>query len=120
MAYDKYQDRKARNLPANRERSPSAEILQYEANNEILEKVGISPPSYNDVVVNRTMVPEPYFDIAEKDVKREHQEGEEDLSDAESFYDVVDGMRYPNAEPAAAQASFVEKWKGRQGARRQA
>ena len=125
LAYDKYQERKARNLPANRERSPSPEILETQANGEILEKAGLSPPSYNDLVGNHAIVPEPVVNVNEKAIASTkeadgREDDRDDLSDAESFYDVADGMRTPSADFTAAQSAFVKNWKAREDPRVQA
>ena len=75
-------------------------MLEHGANNEILEKVGGPPPSYNDVVVNRATIPEHRAHISEKEMMGE-KVGAVD-SDAESLNDVADGFQNPQLQQHAA------------------
>lgn len=97
-AYNRYQENKqARALnnssPSNEKQSPATsqlerrsspppEVLEHEANSEILEKAGIKPPSYDDAVQQRSA---PAFSD-EKEVGRVRSQSASstDLSDAES------------------------------------
>jgi hypothetical protein len=108
QAYDKYQERKAKKQiqRVGFETGPSSkpELLEQKANSEILEKAGISPPSYHDVVVNRVDIPA-YVDVSEKEIKNDLIE---DLTYSESIHDVPDGLRAPNADRGHAQPAYVE------------
>jgi hypothetical protein len=108
QAYDKYQERKAKKqiqqVGFETEPSSNPELLEQKANSEILEKAGISPPSYRDVVVNRADLPA-YVDVSEKEIK---QDLIEDLTYTESIHDVPDGLRGPNAHRGHAQPAYVE------------
>ena len=114
MAYDKYQDRKARKLSEtesvsdSRERFASPERLQLEANNEILEKAGISPPSYNEVVVNRAEVPSNYIEGVVKDVKSDLAVSREDRI----FQHVANGMSFSEAGLAEAHGPLCSNCSG--------
>lgn len=128
MAYDKYQSHKAEkraiargNSPDSNYRHISHETLPEAANGEIMEKTGLAPPSYNELVAQRAIVPptEPFVYVDSKKVNVANPDDERDgLSDAESFYEVFDGMREPNHDMAAAQADFVQKWKARREVKR--
>ena len=111
QAYDKYQERKAskqiQQVGFEQERSPSPELLEYQANNEILEKAGISPPSYNDVVVHRVEIPN-----SSEGLPKYGATGEkgliEDLTYSESIDDVPNGLQAPNGYRGPAQSAYVE------------
>jgi hypothetical protein len=76
MAYDKYKSHQAEKALANaaynesaaytRSTSPDPEWTEKNANAEILQKAGIQPPAYDDVVVvNRAEVEDPFGDKKE-------------------------------------------------------
>lgn len=109
LAYKKYQDNKAaRAIPEQadqpqlqRRSSPPPHVLEREANNEIMEKAGIAPPSYDYAVRNSPSSP---FSLNKDgyEVKRTRSHssssGSDDLSDAESL-----------AELDAAPTDFVSR-----------
>jgi len=113
--YQKYQERKQQQQmlgagPAyndQRRSSPPPEVLEREANGEILEK--IQPPSY-DFAVNGT------DRSSAAKLKRSASNSSGDLSDDDSFFELdSDGERQLNSEMSAAQADFVAKWRARRG-----
>lgn len=119
FACRKYQERKQQQKQieatgaANRlERraSPPPHVLEREANGEILEKAGMAPPpSYNDAVDSPSSPK-----VSLKRVSSD--EDEDDLSDAESFFEFdAEGKRQGSSEIAAAQAGFVSRWRANRG-----
>jgi hypothetical protein len=82
-------------------------LLEHQANSEILEKTGIAPPSYDEVVVNRAEIPNSHADVSEKEVKGE-KELIDELTYSESVHDVPDGLQVPNVYRGPAQAAYVE------------
>ncbi|KAK5121736.1 hypothetical protein LTR85_004611 [Meristemomyces frigidus] len=129
LAYDKYQEHQAEKSAIARSAPPdpnhsrvSQESLPDQANNEILEKAGVSPPTYHDLIVSRAIVPPELSAIPGTKQERVAVAGgsvrrHEELSDDESFYDVSDGVRVPSAQIEAGVSSFVEKWKARKAER---
>ncbi len=85
-------------------RSPSPSLIEQNANAEILEKSGIPPPSYDDVVPphryqysgceNRAS-----FEGGEE--KEVEENSQDDLSDTERFLEGVNGWRYERGEARA-------------------
>ena len=80
-------------------------MLEQQANGEILEKAGIPPPSYKDVVVNQAMEPEPHIGYSKKPVVDEKHINT-DLLHTESFHEVADGMQFQDSL-RSAQRSHV-------------
>lgn len=105
MAYDNYQKRKARdNMLAYHEqsRSPSAETIEMNANNEILEKTGlVPPPSYNAVMAN---------DTGKKLDLEAQYDGYDSETDDEGFDEIVDGIRSRNLRPQQRHADAVQQY----------
>ena len=99
QAYDKYQERKANSIE-----SPSPELLEYQANNEIVEKAGLLPPSYDEVVANRAEIPESKG-VSEKEIKGE-KNLIEDLTESESIREVPNGLRAPYGYDVPVQAHY--------------
>ena len=105
-AYDKYQERKTNKIQAaGFNRSPSPELLEYQANSEILEKAGISPPSCDDVVVNRAEISGRQIGVSEKEVKGE-KGLIEDFTDFEAVREVPNGLRAPNVYRGPVQVAY--------------
>ena len=59
LAYDNYQERKARKVAAGAQslELPGEELGSSPANGVMSEKADINPPTYNELVVNRAIVP---------------------------------------------------------------
>lgn len=116
FAYKKYQERQHQHAvtagPSTalaRRSSPPPHVLEHNANSEILEKAGIAPPSYDDVVIHS-----PKNRSKPKDEK--DSDDSDGLSDAESFFEVnAHGERQSSAEMEAAQADFIREWKLHRG-----
>lgn len=127
---DKYQERQAekralaRGAPSDPSHSRiSQESLPNQAHKEVSEKTDTSPPSYHELVVSHAILPPGLDSVRESKqswavVNGEGKFQREELSDAESFFDVSDGARVPDARMEAGMSSFVEKWKARRAERK--
>lgn len=110
MAYDKYQERKARKVTASGQplKLPEPEVRSSLAHGEILEKAPIDPPSYNELIVNRAIVPEPKVNVDEKAFDwTTAKDVTDDIAksfDEERMYGVANGMNHSNV-PMNAQPS---------------
>jgi len=116
MVYDRYQKHKAEQRTIASGSSPdpnynrlSQDALPEHANGEVLEKLGIEPPSYDDVVVNRAiMPPEPHT----MHVNEKHQEGLKviDASDSDDSSDTSSVLSVSKAQEQTVQFPFADKW----------
>lgn len=75
--------------------------MESQANAEILEKAGIAPPSYNDVIVNRLEIPEHAINAGD-------EKGY--LFDDERVHDVADGIYTPTAARAGASIEAFDRY----------
>ena len=117
-AYDKYQEHKAERQAevrqlSNDQRTIEYGALSYAANGEILEKTGINPPSYNEVVIsNRAIMPDEQKPLVNEKAGWVKVDGEMErdgrfAADEDLFYEVSNGMGRLDIGSAAAQASAV-------------
>lgn len=115
FAYKKYQERhQQQGLPSGlmehglqRRSSPPPEILGRDANEEILEKTGIAPPSYDAVVGGQ--LPKSSYD--EKRATPSSDNGDSD--DGSSLLSAEEDKE--SAEIIAASETFVKDWRANRG-----
>lgn len=79
-------------------------MLADQANGEILEQAGISPPSY-DVVVNQARIPDYHVNVSEKPF---WDEKNTDLPDTQSLHHVANGFQTSNADRSTVPAYAVQ------------
>lgn len=73
--------------------------MEDQANSEILEKAGISPPSYHDIV-NRAEIPEPRVSVSYNEIKNEKGVFE-DLVDSTNNLEVGNRLNVSNVDRAS-------------------
>ena len=129
-AYQKYQEKQAQKqalsvktasqTPAGVHLSP--QTFEDAMRGLTLEKQGIDPPSYNEVMVHRAAVPAlPQVYLSDEKVAdglKYNDHDDDNLSDAESFYSTHDGERVLKPEMDIQASTFAEKWRARREAKR--
>ncbi|KAK3678087.1 hypothetical protein LTR78_002182 [Recurvomyces mirabilis] len=113
--YEKYQERQAVKQIERRHicHGPftiEQDSLSFVANREILEKAGINPPSYNEVVINhRAIISDEQRPPLNVKVGWVTVDGEKDVDELAApedvFYDVSNGMRQLDLGSTASQAA---------------